>query len=79
MYVFIYNPVIVKHNIALIVIFNVGENRIWHKAVRAIFVYDLEMKMSEDLIGFIERVQMRVAFGWWSERPGEKMSSSRTF
>ena len=28
---------------------------------------------------FIQRIQTRVAFGWLSERSGEKTSSSRTF
>ena len=28
---------------------------------------------------FIERVQTRVAFGWLSERSGEKTSCQRTF
>ena len=54
------------------------------------FSYDLEMKMREqnrnnkrtEIEGFdwfIERIQTRVAFGWLSERSGEKTSCPRTF
>ena len=52
--------------------------------------YDLQMKTSEQnrnnkqkeveqLDWYIERLQMRVAFSWLSERSGEKTSCSRTF
>ena len=37
-----------------------------------------EQKYS-DFIWFIERIQMRMAFGLLSERSGEKTSSLRTF
>ena len=54
------------------------------------FSYDLEMKMREQnrknkrteierFDWFIERIQTRVAFGWLSERSGEKTSCPRTF
>ena len=54
------------------------------------FSYDLEMKTREQnrnnkrteierFDWFIERIQMRVAFGWLSERSGEKTSCPRTF
>ena len=54
------------------------------------FSYDLEMKTRkqnrnnkrteiERFDWFIERIQTRVAFGWLSERSGEKSSSPRTF
>ena len=54
------------------------------------FSYDLEMKTSEQnrnnkrkeieqLDWFIERLQMRVAFSWLSERSGKKTSCPRTF
>ena len=54
------------------------------------FSYDLEMKTYEQNrnnkrteIGrfdwFIERIQTRVAFGWLSERSGERTSRPRTF
>ena len=54
------------------------------------FPYDLETKTREQNrnnkrteIGrfdwFIERIQTRVAFGWLSERSGEKTSCPRTF
>ena len=58
---------------------------------RAIFVlYDLEMKTREQnrnkkrteierFDWFIERIQTRAAFGWFSERSGEKTSCPRTF
>ena len=54
------------------------------------FSYDLEMKTREQnrnnkrteierFDWFIERIQTRVAFGWLSERSGEKPSCPRTF
>ena len=54
------------------------------------FLYDLEMKTREQnrnnkrteierFDWFIERIQSRVAFGWLSERLGEKTSCPRTF
>ena len=54
------------------------------------FSYDLEMKKREQnrnikrteierFDWFIERIQTRVAFGWLSERSGEKTSCPRTF
>ena len=54
------------------------------------FSYDLETKTRQQNrnnkraeIGqfdwFIERIQTRVAFGWLSERSGEKTSRPRTF
>ena len=54
------------------------------------FSYDLEMKTREQnrnnkrteierFDWFIERIQTRVAFGWLSERSGEKTSCPRTF
>ena len=54
------------------------------------FSYDLEMKTRQQNrnnkraeIGqfdwFIERIQTRLAFGWLSERSGEKTSRPRTF
>ena len=54
------------------------------------FSYDLEMKTRvqnknnkrteiERYDWFIERIQTRVAFGWLSERPGEKTSRRMTF
>ena len=54
------------------------------------FSYDLEMKSREQnrknkrteierFDWFIERIQTRVAFGWLSERSGEKTSCPRTF
>ena len=54
------------------------------------FSYDLEMKTREQnrnnkrteierFDWFIERIQTRVAFGWLSERTGEKTSCPRTF
>ena len=53
------------------------------------FLYDLEMKTREQnrnkrtkierFDWFIERIQTRVAFGWLSERSGEKTSCPRTF
>ena len=54
------------------------------------FSYDLEMKTRaqnrnnkrteiERFDWFIERIQTRVAFGWLSERLGEKTSCPRTF
>ena len=51
------------------------------------FSYDLEMKTREQNKGteierfdwFIERIQTRLAFGWLSERSGEKTSCPRTF
>ena len=54
------------------------------------FSYDLEMKTREKnrnnkrteiewFDWFIERIQTRVAFGWLSERSGEKTSCPRTF
>ena len=54
------------------------------------FSYDLEMKTREQnrnnkrteierFDWFIERIQTRVAFGWLSERSGEKTSRPRTF
>ena len=54
------------------------------------FSYDLEMKTRvqnknnkrtdiERYDWFIERIQTRVAFGWLSERPGEKTSPPMTF
>ena len=54
------------------------------------FSYDLEMKAREQnrndkrteierFDWFIERIQTRVAFGWLSERSGEKTSCPRTF
>ena len=54
------------------------------------FSYDLEMKTREQnrnnkrteierFDWFIERIQTRVAFGWLSERSGEKTSCLRTF
>ena len=54
------------------------------------FSYDLEMKTSEQnrnnkrteierFDWFIERIQARLAFGWLSERSGEKTSCPRTF
>ena len=54
------------------------------------FSYDLEMKTREQngnnkrteverFDWFIERIQTRVAFGWLSERSGEKASCPRTF
>ena len=54
------------------------------------FSYDLEMKTRvqnknskrteiERYDWFIERIQTRVAFGWLSERPGEKTSRPMTF
>ena len=54
------------------------------------FLYDLEMKTRkqnrnnerteiERFDWFIERIQTRVAFGWLSERSGEKTSCPRTF
>ena len=57
---------------------------------RAIFVSHLEMKTRkqngnnklteiERFDWFIERMQTRVAFGWLSERSGDKTSYSRTF
>ena len=57
---------------------------------RAIFVWHLEMKTRkrnrnnklteiERFDWFIERMQTRVAFGWLSERSGDKTSCSRTF
>ena len=57
---------------------------------RAIFVWHLEMKTRkrnrnnklteiERFDWFIERMQTRVAFGWLSERLGEKTSCPRTF
>ena len=53
------------------------------------FSYDLEMKTREQnrnnkrteierFDWFIERIQTRVAFGWLSERSGEKTSCPRT-
>ena len=53
-----------------------------------LFSHDLEMKTRErnrnnkrteieQFIWFIERIQTRVAFGWLSERSGEKTSSLR--
>ena len=49
------------------------------------FLYDLEMKTRERsrtemerFDWFIERIQTRVAFGWLSERSGEKTSRPRT-
>ena len=54
------------------------------------FSHDLEIKTREQnrnnnrteieqFIWFIERIQTRVAFGWLSERSGEKSSCPRTF
>ena len=54
------------------------------------FSYDFEMKTRKQnrnnkrtelgrFDWFIERMQTRVAFGWLSERSGEKTSSPRTF
>ena len=54
------------------------------------FSYDLEMRTCEQnrnnkrteierFDWFIERIQTRVAFGWLSERSGEKTSCPRTF
>ena len=54
------------------------------------FSHDLEMKTREQnrnnkqteierFDWFIERIQMRVAFSWLSERSGEKTSCPRTF
>ena len=54
------------------------------------FSSDLEMKTREQnrnkkrteierFDWFIERIQTRVAFGWLSERSGEKTSCPRTF
>ena len=54
------------------------------------FSYDLEMKTREQnrnnkrteikrFDWFIERIQTRVAFGWLSERSGEKTSCPGTF
>ena len=54
------------------------------------FSYDLEMKTREQnrnnkrpkiepFDWFIEPIQTRVAFGWLSERSGEKTSCLRTF
>ena len=54
------------------------------------FSFDLEMKTRQQNrnskrteIGlfdwFIERIQIRLAFGWLSERSGEKTSRPRTF
>ena len=54
------------------------------------FSYDIEMKTREQnrnnkrteierFDWFIERIQTRVAFGWLSERSGEKTSCPRTF
>ena len=54
------------------------------------FSYDLEMKKCEQnrnnkrteverFDWFIERIQTLVAFGWLSERSGEKTSCPRTF
>ena len=54
------------------------------------FSYDLEMKTRgqnrnnkrkkiERFDWLIERIQTRVAFGWLSERSGEKTSCPRTF
>ena len=54
------------------------------------FSYDLEMKTPqqngnnkrteiEQFDWFIERIQTQVAFGWLSERSGEKNSCPRTF
>ena len=54
------------------------------------FSYDLEMKMRvqnknnkrperERFDCFIERIETRVAFGWLSERSGEKTSRPITF
>ena len=54
------------------------------------FSNDLEMKTREQnrknkrteierFDWFIERIQTRVAFGWLSERSGEKTSCPRTF
>ena len=54
------------------------------------FSYDLEMKTREQnrnnkrteierFDWFIERIQTRAAFGWLSERSGEKTSRPRTF
>ena len=54
------------------------------------FSYNLEMKTREQnrnkkraeierFDWFIERIQTRVAFGWLSERSGEKTSCPRTF
>ena len=54
------------------------------------FSLDLEMKTREQnrnnkrteierFDWFIERIQMRVAFGWLSERSGEETSCPRTF
>ena len=54
------------------------------------FSYDLEMKTREQnrnkkraeierFDWFIERIQTRAAFGWLSERSGEKTSCPRTF
>ena len=53
------------------------------------FSYDLEIETPENRNNkrtkierfdwFIERIQTRVAFGWLSERSGEKTSCPRTF
>ena len=54
------------------------------------FSYDLEIKTREQnrnnkrtkierFYWFIERIQTPVAFGWLSERSGEKTSCPRTF
>ena len=54
------------------------------------FSHDFEMKTREQnrknkrteikrFDWFIERIQTRVAFGWLSERSGEKTSCPRTF
>ena len=54
------------------------------------FSYDVEMKTREQnkknkrseierFDWFIERIQTRVTFGWFSKRTGEKTSCPRTF
>ena len=68
------------------------DSSIWllDRQVRVFFQYDLEMKTREQnrnnkrteikrFDWFIERIQTRVAFGWLSERSGEKTSCPRTF
>ena len=61
-----------------------------HRLLLERFSYDLEMKTREQnrnnkrteierFDWFIERTQTRVAFGWISERSGEKTSCPITF
>ena len=61
-----------------------------HRLLLERLSHDLEMKTREQnrnnkqteierFDWFIERIQTRVAFGWLSERSGEKTSCPRTF